>query len=147
MVGARNGRMVMIAALLAAPMSIACGDKEAAPVTAAKQFAAAMQYGDEQTLLPLLDDEARARVDQLAAVAGDHVGGRRVVEPKEMLQIVDVPRTMEVARAELVSSTDEHAQVALIGADGSRMLVDLVLQDGTWRVRVPIPALGGDGSS
>ncbi len=70
-----------------------------------------------------------------------------MIEPKEMVQIVDVPRTMEVARADLISSDGEHAQVALVVADGTSMLVDLVLQEGTWRVRVPLPSAPGDGSS
>ena len=129
---------------LAIAGALACGEKEAEPVTAAKAFASAMQRGDVKALLLLVDLEAAARLEQEAARASDHVGGRRNIEPYEMLQVVDVPDSFQVARAELVTGDAESAQVKLTAADGSEHLIDLVLQDGTWRVRIPKPpGLGG----
>jgi hypothetical protein len=46
-----------------------------------------------------------------------------------------------VAKAELVSSTDTTAQVALVAADGERHLLDMVLEDGSWRVQLPLPPM------
>lgn len=122
----------------------ACGgEKEAAPVVAARAFAQVMQSGNAQALIPLLDRAAAERLDGAASRAGDQVGGRRSVGPYEMLQIVDVPDTFQVAKAELVSGDDAQAQVALIAADGTRQTLDLVFQEGAWRVRVQLPPADG----
>lgn len=130
--------LILGVALAGAP---ACGEKEAEPVTAAKAFASAMQRGDVKALLELVDREAVTRLEQEAARASDHVGGRRNIEPHEMLQVVDIPASFQVARAELVTIDAETAQVKLTLADGSEHLIDLVLQDGTWRVRIPMPKI------
>jgi hypothetical protein len=118
-----------------------CGEKEAAPVTAARAFAAAMQRGDVKTVLPMLEQSALERLEQEAARASDHVGGRRNIEPYEMLQIVGVPDSFQVAKAELVTGDDESAQVRLVAADGKEHLLDLVVQEDKWRVRVPQPPI------
>ncbi|MFO0637419.1 MAG: hypothetical protein U0168_31725 [Nannocystaceae bacterium] len=135
-------RTMTLAAVLALT-SVSCGrEKEAAPVTAARTFAALMQRGDAKALIPLLSQDAVEQLERAAARASDQVGGRRSIELHEMLQIVDVPDTFQVAKAELVAGGETDAQVAIIAADGTRHMLDLVLQDGTWRVRVPLPALG-----
>lgn len=132
------GRALLVSTLVLT--SAACGrEKEAAPVTAARTFAAVMQRGDSKALLPLLTSDAAARLEQASTRASNQVGGRRNIELYEMLQIVDVPDSFQVAKAELVSSTDTSAQVAIVAADGERHLLDMVLEDGSWRVRVPLP--------
>jgi hypothetical protein len=133
-------------ALVLVVLLAACGEKEAASVTAAKAYASAMQRGDVKALIPLLDQESAARLDAAAAAASDHVGGRRIIEPHEILQIVDVPNSFQVARAELVVGDSESAQVKLTAADGSEHLVDLVNQDGSWRVRVAGPGTSNGAS-
>jgi hypothetical protein len=137
--------LVLVLAIAALP---GCGEKEPAPVTAAKAYASAMNSSDVKALLPLIDRAAVERIEQAAGQASDHVGGRRNIEPHEMLQIVDVPSSFQVASAELVVGDAESAQVRLTAADGSEHLLDLVLQDGSWRVRVPLPpVVGGDGAT
>ncbi|MBC8072494.1 MAG: DUF4878 domain-containing protein [Deltaproteobacteria bacterium] len=120
-------------------LTASCGEKEAAPVTAAKAFARAMRDGDAKAVIALLEHDSHAHLERAAARAGDQVGGRRNIELHEMLQVVDVPHAFQVAKAELVTSDDTHAQVELTGADGGRHSIELVLQDGEWRVRVPVP--------
>jgi len=132
---------VRIGVLTFALAAGACGEKEAAPVTAARAYAAAMQRGDVNAVLPLLEQAALERLDHEAAQASDHVGGRRNIEPHEMLQIVGVPDSFQVAKAELVAGDDESAQVKLVAADGTEHLLDMVAQDGKWRVRVPLPPI------
>jgi hypothetical protein len=127
-------------------LSAGCGEKEAAPVTAAKEFARAMRDGDTKAVIGLLEHDAHARLEQAAARASDQVGGRRNIELHEMLQVVDVPHAFQVAKAELVTSDDTHAQVALTGADGERHSIELVLQDGEWRVRVSVPETTEDAT-
>jgi hypothetical protein len=134
---------VLGAALLGLGLGLvtaACGDeKDAAPVVAAKAFVEVMHSGDAKELIGLLDRAAAERLEGAASRAGDQVGGRRNVAPYEMIQIVDVPHTFQVTSAELVSGDDAQAQVALISADGTREVLDMVFQEGAWRVRVPLP--------
>lgn len=127
--------------VLAFVIALACGEKEAPPVKAARAFASAMQNRDVKAVLPLLEQGALERLEHEAAQASDHVGGRRNIEPHEMLQIVDIPESFQVAKAELVTGDEESAQVRLIAADGSETLIDMVAQDGRWRVRVPQPPI------
>lgn len=124
-----------------------CGEKDPPPVTAAKAYASAMNRGDVKALLLLLEGAAVERIEQSAGHASDHVGGRRNIEPYEMLQIVDVPASFQVAEAELVVGDAESAQVRLTAADGSEHLLELVLQDGSWRVRVPLPPVAAEGAT
>src|SRR5690606_365510 len=85
-----------------AALSGACGDRSADPVRAAQAFAAAAQRGDMDAVYPLLERAAVERLTAAAAQASDQVGGRRRIEPAEMLQIVDVDPNFELASAELV---------------------------------------------
>ncbi|MBL8943511.1 MAG: hypothetical protein JNK45_10200 [Myxococcales bacterium] len=117
-----------------------CGDeKEAAPVIAARHFADVVLGGDAKALVGLIDVEAAARLERAATRASDQVGGRRSIEMYEMLQIVDVPYSLQIAKAELVGGDDQQAQVALTAADGTQHILHMVFQEGSWRVRVPTP--------
>ncbi len=136
-----------MAALVLAAWLVGCGnEKEAAPVVAAREFAAAMQRGDAKQVIGLLEDGAVERLELAAARASDQVGGRRNIEVYEMLQVVDVPNSFQVAKAELITGDDRTAQVALTAADGTKHLLDMVHQDGGWRVRVQIPGAPGDAT-
>jgi hypothetical protein len=133
----------LLALVLAA---VGCGEKKPAPVVAAQEFATAMQQGDTKAVIGLLERDAVERLERAAAGASDQVGGRRNIEVYEMLQVVDVPATFQVAQAELVTGTDELAEVAIVAADGSRHVLHMVQQDGQWRVRVPVPGNQGDAT-
>ncbi len=128
-----------IVLLASGAWAVACGGEEAAPVTAAKAYADAVARRDVDALLPLLERRAAERLASAAERASDQVGGRRVIEANEMLQIVDVDPRSQVARAELVEADATTARVRLVGADGKERLLDLVLEDGTWRVKIPVP--------
>jgi hypothetical protein len=128
--------------LFCATTGVGCGgSEEAAPVTAARAFASAAQRGDVKAMLPLIEQRAVERLQQAAERASDHVGGRRVVDAREMLQVVDVDSGFQVARAELIVADQQTAQVRLVTADGREQLIDLVHEDGAWRVRLALPPL------
>lgn len=137
-------RSIRLIGLSIALFGAACADeKDAPPVLAARAFVDVMRRGDAQDLIPLLDRAAAERLEGAASRAGDQVGGRRSVGPYEMIQIVDVPHTFQVTETELLSGDDAQAQVALIGADGTRQVLDMVFQEGAWRVRVQLPPENG----
>ena len=108
---------------------------------AALSGACGAQGGDMKSVLPLLEKAALERLDQAAEQASDHVGGRRRVEPAEMLQIVDVSPTFELATAELVDNDGATAHVRLVGAQQESHTLTLVFEDGAWHVRLATPPL------
>ena len=117
----------------------ACGDKEAPPVTAARQFATAVRSGNVEKVLEMVDATARDRIREAAQRASDQVGGRRSVESHEMLQIVDVDPSFQVATAQLARGDETSATVVLTGADGTTHELQLVQEEGQWRVTIPSP--------
>ena len=138
--GLELGRRFCGALVVASALALfACGDKEPPPVTVAKRFAAAVQSADVAKLLDLVDPAAAAHLQRAAERASDQVGGRRKVEPHEMLQIDDLDPRLQVAQAELVTGDDETASVRLTGADGSTHELTLVAHEGEWRVRIAVP--------
>jgi len=116
-----------------------CGEDEPPPVQAARRFVHAVQAGEVDGVLEMLDAEARAYVVQAAERASDQVGGRRSVEPQEMLQVVDVDPHFQIKEAELVEGDDRRALVRLHGADDTTRALDLVHENGTWLVNLPLP--------
>jgi hypothetical protein len=147
----RASLALTFALLLLAPGS-GCKTEELEPVTAARAFADAARRGDVDAMLELIE---RPAVDQLtlaAERASDQVGGRRRIEPSEMLQIVGVDRTIAVASAELVDYDGQLAHVELTMTDGQTVRLELVWEQaiagdddtparaGGWKVRIPTPA-------
>lgn len=116
----------------------ACSE-DPAPVVAAKQFAAAVRSRDTEALLETVDQKTLAYVEHSAERASDQIGGRRSVSPTEMLQVVDVDGRFAVAKAELLSESGDAARVKLIGADGTEHEVQLVFEEGAWKVSLPTP--------
>jgi len=135
-------RKIQILALGGSLLAVAlagCGEDEPEPVTTARAFARAARVGDVEQVLALVDEQTRARVQQAAERASDQVGGRRNIEPAEMLQVVEVDPRFQVASAEVEESDSERAVVRLTGADGSTHSLQLVHDEGGWRVRLPLP--------
>lgn len=123
-----------------AALSGACSDQGADPVSTAQAFTAAVQRGDMKAVLPMLEKAASDRLAAAADKASDQVGGRRRIEPSEMLQIVDVSPTFELAQAQLVDNDGATAHVRLVGAQQESHTLTLVHEDGVWHVRIPIPS-------
>jgi len=130
----RTGLLIAWAAL-----SGACSAQASDPVRTAQAFTVAVQSGDMKAVLPLIEKSALERLEQAAAQASDQVGGRRSIEPAEMLQIVDVPPTFELAQTELLDNDGGQAHVRLLGAQQETFTLTLVHEDGAWHVRIPIP--------
>lgn len=118
---------------------LGCGTGEPDPVATARAFTQAVRARNVEAVLPLLEQGVVERIELAAERASDQVGGRRSVEPIEMLQIVHVDPTFEVAAAELVTSDGERARVRLESTDGRSHQLSLVMQDGAWRVVLPGP--------
>lgn len=133
--------VLRVAALfLWAALSGACGDRRADPVGVAQAFTAAVQRGDMEAVLALVERAAAERLQAAAERASDQVGGRRRIEPAEMLQIVDVDGNFELTAAELESNDGAVARVRLVGSQQETHTLTLVLEDGAWHVRIPLPA-------
>ncbi len=131
--------LAMSGVLLAS--SSGCRSDEAEPVAVARQFADAARRGDVEALMVVIERSAVEQLEYAAERASDQVGGRRAIEPAEMLQIVGVDRTLAVAEAQLVDEAGETATVELTLTDGRTIVVHLVWDSeaGAWKVRVPLP--------
>lgn len=138
MIVAAAARGLVLSALLLA--GYGCGDEEPEPVRVARAYASAVQRGDTQAVLDLVESRLAERVQQAAERASDQVGGRRTIGPEEMLQIVDVDPRFQVRGVELVSDDGSRATVRLVGADATTTELELVNEDGQWHVVVPLPA-------
>lgn len=129
-------RVAVPVLMLTLGRATACGAEEPPPVTKAKQFATAVRAGDVEKVLGMMDSTAAAQLREAAQRASDQVGGRRAVAPHEMLQIVDVDPSFQVAKAQLREGDDSTATVVLTGADGATHDLHLVVEDGEWKVRI-----------
>ncbi len=112
------------------------------PVRVAEEFNDAVQRRDARALLPMLESSAVERLRVAASQASDQVGGRRSIEPWEMLQLVEVDRLRQVASAELVKPLDPAdtiAQVKLTDSRHNSYTVTLVFERDSWHVRIPLP--------
>lgn len=132
---------------------LGCKDQEAEPVAVARAFADAARRGDVDAMLGVIEQPAVDHLRFAAERASDQVGGRRSIEPAEMLQIVSVDRTVAVAKAELIDDDGERAHVELTLTDDRVVRLELVWEQaiagdgmsparaGGWKVRVPVPAI------
>jgi hypothetical protein len=137
-------------------LGVGCKTKESEPVAVARKFAETARRGDVEGMLALVERSAVERLIDAAETASDQVGGRRSIEPNEMLQIVGVDRTVAVADAELIEESGQTAQVELTMTDGRRVRLELVWEQansgdehgdednearpGGWKVRIPVPS-------
>lgn len=135
---------VLLCGLLGAA---SCEREDNAPLTAARQFAAAIQRGDVRGVIERMEGQAVERLDAAAERAGDQVGGRRSIEPDEMIQVVGVDPTFQLAQVSLLERDEMTARVRLRGADGSEHILNLILEGGVWKVRVPMPPIGSGMSA
>jgi hypothetical protein len=125
--------------LLAAVLCLAgCGRDDDAPVMAARAFAHAAQRGDVRTLLELIERRAVEHLEAAAEQASDQIGGRRSIATEEMLQVVEIDPTFQIARTERLDDDEEITRVKLVGADESEHVLVLVHEEGAWRVRIPL---------
>jgi hypothetical protein len=115
-----------------------CGGADEEPVRVARQFTAAVQRGDIEALLPLLDRAIVARLEEAAERASDQVGGRRAVATEEMLQVSVRDPGFGIASATLLENDGNRARVELRGPEDESEILELVFQDGSWRVKLPV---------
>ncbi len=56
-----------------------------------------------------------------------------------MLEVVAAEPGFAIASSEVLDNDGATAHVELVGPEDERHVLELVFQDGGWRVRVPIP--------
>jgi hypothetical protein len=122
----------------------ACGSDgpEARAVRTAKAFITAARTDNTKALVTLVESSAVAELEGAAAQASEHVGGRRTIEPHEMLQIVDLDPLFQVERVQVVDLDAQLAVVEVTSTNGEKVSLTLVDEDGRWKVRVPSPSDG-----
>jgi hypothetical protein len=149
-----RGVVLAIALMIGSGLTGGCKAPESEPVAVARAFAESIRRGDVRAMLAVVERSAVEHVHDAAETASDQVGGRRAIEPREMLQIVGVDRTLAVAKAELIEETEQRAIVELTMTDGRAIRLELVWEpdpasdpadearSGAWKVRIPMPRAG-----
>jgi hypothetical protein len=107
-----------------------------------KAFAAAAWANDIPALLATLDSAALARLAAAAEHASAQIGGRRNIEPHEMLGVVGIEPTFQLGKVEVDDVREDRATARLRAADGGVTVIELVREPEGWRVVLPQP--GGD---
>jgi hypothetical protein len=156
---ARLATLAMLVMSLMTSVGLGCRSQESEPVSVARAFAETARRGDVDGMLAVVERPAVERLEAAAERASDHVGGRRSIDPAEMLQIVGVDRSVAVAEAELLDDDGQRAHVELTMTDGRTLRLELVFEQveepteadadsparaGGWKVRIPLPAIGTD---
>jgi len=113
-----------------------CGS-ETPQIAAARAFVHALQRSDAETMQSLMASAGVETLKQNAVRAADQVGGRRAIEAHEMLEVVPKNMLFQVAKSELIEHDENTARVRLTGADETTHVLDLVKEEGAWKVRVP----------
>ncbi len=114
-----------------------CGPVDPSPEETARAFIAAVRSRDPAAVLEYLDASTREYLERMAELATDRVGGRRVIEPVELLQVVSVDPDFDVAAARRLDTSTERTKVELTAPDGEIEVVELVREDERWRVALP----------
>jgi len=119
---------------------LACGARQPSnPVAVAQAFANAVQRRDSEELVKYLDEATVLALSVRAQRASDQVGGRRTVEPREMLQVDGFDSLRQFTGAELVDNTGDTAVVRLTDNSGQTTDLTLVFERETWHVQIPLP--------
>lgn len=134
---AHAGLGVLAAVWLACVGPVACGGADNSPEQSARNFIAAVRARNAEAVLAQLDQASREQLERMAEVATDRVGGRRVVEVEELLQVVSVDPEFDVDASSVIEQSDTAARVELVAPSGKKEIVSLVRQDGSWRVVLP----------
>jgi hypothetical protein len=136
-------------ALASSVVAAGCGGDtpETRAVRTAKAFVTAVRTDNTKALVSLLEAQAVAELEGTAALASEHVGGRRTIEAHEMLQVVDLDPLFQVERVEVVDLDAQLAVVEVTATSGEKVSLTLIEEGGRWKVRVPSPASPGRASS
>lgn len=143
-------RLVALAASVLAAMALAaavagrgCSVDDDSPEGAVRSLVAAAEAGDEAAVYDLLGPATRHRLDQAAERATNLAGSTRRYGPLDLISISDLgkmPRDIKTV------SRDARAAVVELTGPGGAGRLDLVREDGHWRIELP-PAESWPGGS
>jgi hypothetical protein len=119
-----------------------CRPEDRTPEGAARLFLAAVQTSDTEALHRLIAPASRKKLAKLLHLANAQAGGPRKLKPKDLLVAgmnrLPTTKPMEAGKASV--SGDRATVEVLVGKTAVGRL-DLVKEDGLWRVVLPEKAL------
>jgi hypothetical protein len=124
--------------VLAAAIASCGGDRgsSSTPEGAVRALVDAARAADRGGVYRLLGPATRARLEAHAAAAR-RISGRVPLAPADFLSVGWAPPAWEPFGMRLVARDDGHAQVEVSSAAGDRFEVQLVRDDGQWRIELP----------
>ena len=138
-------RLIAAAATVGAAVALAlavsgrgCAVGDGTAVGAARAFVAAARAGDRRAAWELLGPRTRARVEAVAQAATEKVGGTRRYGPLDVLDLSTPERTYEPTDVVIRTELGATAVVDVLGPAGRHDALNLVRQDGHWRVELDL---------
>jgi len=126
-----------IGLVLCLVLGTGCGrGKDGGPQQVVERFVVAAQSGDRAAVHSMLGPRSRARLQELM-VSAERVSGRLVLEPYGFLAVGRAPPAWEMAGVRQLERDDTRAVVEVFSASGERHSVELVLDDGSWKIELP----------
>ncbi len=120
-------------ALCVVPALAGCG---ASPETAVRSFEEAAREGDVERVMKLLGPSTRARLVDHARRAAEQAGRRKLAATELLATGWSAPR-WELDSTRLVSRRGDSAVVEARGKHGEVEQVELVRDDGAWKIELP----------
>jgi hypothetical protein len=118
-------------------LGVGCGrGKDGGPQQVVERFVVASQSGDRAAVHSMLGPRSRARLQELM-VSAERVSGRLALEPYGFLAVGRAPPAWEMAGVRQLEREDKRAVVEVFSASGERHSVELVLDDGAWKIELP----------
>jgi len=125
------------AALLLALAAGCVGGREArTPEGAARLLVSSARTGDRAGVYLRLGPRTRARIHALQG-ATRRTSGRLVTRPEDFLSVGWAPPAWEPAGTRTLRRQGDSAQVEVYSAAGDRHAVELVRENGEWKVELP----------
>lgn len=101
-----------------------------------RAFVAAARAEDKVAVWELLGPETRRMITSAAAAATDKIGGAQRVAPLDLFDVMTSARSYTPGEIMLQESDGQSATVDVLGPEGRRDAVRVVLASGRWRVEL-----------
>lgn len=128
--------MKLAGALALLLVAAGCGGPGRSPVGTVRDVEEAAREGDGDRVLALLGPKTRARLAADARLAEEQAG-RRQISPSELVAVGWTKARFRLDEVREVERRGDHAVVEVRGRDGERQRLELVRDDGRWKVELP----------
>jgi hypothetical protein len=127
---------------------LACEAESTDPEGVVRQFIGAVERGDEEEVIRLIDPASRNRLEEMARRANAHAGGGKRFRPRDFIAVGQEVPGVPLAGIKKIREGADRSEVELIGEKGGRReVLELLRVKGAWRVVLPSGRSEGPGGA